>query len=182
MKRCRPALLLALALLLAPSLSRSPLLAQQAPAAPPDSALATPEATVRELYRLVSFRAGERTDWAKVRSLFLPQAVIFLRTSRTASAVFSLDGFIADFVRFDSSAVFAQNGFTETIMRMRPTVFREIAHVLVLYEAQVTNVQRQPQRGVDSIHLIRRDGRWWVASIVNDIPTPDAPAPSELLQ
>ena len=31
---------------------------------------------MRELYRLVSFRAGEQTDWGKVRALFLPQAVV----------------------------------------------------------------------------------------------------------
>jgi len=177
MKRCRLVVLLACALLSFPV--GSTLLAQ-GQAAPPDSTLTTAEGTVRELYRTVSFRAGERTDWAKVRNLFLPQAVVFLRTSRTASTVFSLDGFVADFVAFDTIPAVARNGFTESIVRMRPMVFRDIASVLVLYEAHVPNTGRQPQRGVDSIQLIRREGRWWIQSIVNEIPTPEAPAPADL--
>jgi len=159
--------------------SHAPLIAQTA--APPDSASATAEGAVRELYRLVSFAPGATTDWGKVRSLFLPEAVIFLRTSRTASTVFTLEGFIADFAAFDTLPAVVQNGFTETIVRLRPTVFRDIAHVLVLYEATIPGSPRPPQQGVDSFQLIRRDGRWWIVSVANDIVTPETPVPAELL-
>lgn len=156
----------------------APLIAQTA--APPDSASATAEGAIRELYRLVSFAPGVTTDWAKVRSLFLPEAVIFLRTSRTASTVFTLEGFIADFVAFDTLPAVVQNGFTETIVRLRPTVFRDIAHVLVLYEASIPGSPRPPQQGVDSFQLIRKEGRWWIVSVVNELPTADAPLPVDL--
>jgi hypothetical protein len=147
---------------------------------PPDGTPATAEGTVRELYRLVSFAPGAKTDWAKVRSLFLPQAVVFLRTSRTASTVFTLEGFVADFVAFDTLPAVVQHGFTETIVRLRPTVFRDVAHVLVLYEASIPGTPRPPQQGVDSFQLIRQDGRWWIVSVANDIVTPETPLPAEL--
>lgn len=63
---------------------------------------------------------------------------------------------------------------------MKPTVFGDIAHVWVLYEAVIPGSGRPPQQGVDSFELIRRDGRWWIATITNEIPTPERPIPSEL--
>ena len=59
-------------------------------------------------------------------------------------------------------------------------VFRDIANIFVLYEAAITDSQRPPTVGVDSIDLIRKDGRWWIASIVNDLPTPEHPIPARL--
>jgi hypothetical protein len=162
------------------ALSLAPALRAQVPAVPADTVTATAEGSVRQLYRLVSFRPGEATDWAKVRALFLPEAVVVLRTSRTATTVFSLDGFVNDFIRFDTIPAVARSGFTETIVRLRSMVLGNIAHVLVLYEAQVTGSQRPPQQGVDSFHLVRRDERWWIASIMNEVLAPERPLPAEL--
>ncbi len=162
--------------LLASLLVSAPPLAAQAP----DSAYQTAEATVREIYRLVSFAPGQSTDWAKVRALFLPQAVVTLRTSRTATTVFTLDGFIQDFINFDTLPAVVRNGFTERIVRMHSSVFREMAFVATLYEAQIPNTARGPQQGVDYWLLVWRDARWWIAAITNDLPTPEHPVPAEL--
>ncbi len=156
-----------------------PLICQEPPAAP-DSALQTAEGTVREIYRLVSFAPGQSTDWAKVRRLFLPQAVVQLRTTRTATTVFTLDGFIQDFINFDTLPPVVRNGFTERIVRMHASVFREMAFVATLYEAQIPNTARGPQQGVDYWLLVWRDARWWIAAITNDLPTPEHPIPAEL--
>jgi hypothetical protein len=162
------------------ALAFAPVLPAQGPAAPADTVTATAEGAVRALYRLVSFRAGETTDWARVRALFLPEAVVVLRTSRTATTVFSLDGFVNDFVAFDTIPVVARGGFTETVVRLRPMVLGNVAHVLVLYEAHVTGSPRPPQQGVDSFHLVRRDDRWWIASIMNEVLAPERPLPAAL--
>jgi hypothetical protein len=65
-----------------------------------DDALQTAEGVVTQLYELVTFEAGSTPDWDKVRSLFIDEAVIVLRTTRTATTVFSVDGFVNDFVTF----------------------------------------------------------------------------------
>ncbi len=155
-----------------------PLAAQAAP--PPDSTLQTAEGTIREIYRLVSFSPGQQTDWSRVRNLFLPEAVVVLRTTRTATTVFSVDGFIADFMRFDSLPAVVQNGFTERIVSLRASVFRDMAYVATVYEARIPNAMREGQLGVDYWLLVRRDGRWWIASVTNDLPTPEHPLPAEL--
>jgi len=147
----------------------------------PSSAVETPQGVVRELYRLVCVdKGGPPTDWDAVRNLFIPEAVIFLRVSKEASSVFTLQGWIDDFVAWDEKARVAERGFSEAVVRMDPIVFRDIANVFVLYDAALADSDHPPTRGVDCIDLIRKDGRWWIASIVNDLPTPEHPVPQRL--
>jgi hypothetical protein len=145
-----------------------------------DEAFHTAEGVVTELYRLVTTEAGSTPDWDRVRSLFIDEAVIVLRTSRTATTVFSVDGFVNDFVTFIERANVKETGFTEKILRTKPTVFGDMAHVWVLYEASIPGSPRPPQQGVDSFSLIKRDGRWWIAAVTNEIPTPTRPVPPPL--
>jgi hypothetical protein len=140
----------------------------------------TPEDVVAGIYDLVSFQTGKTPDWDKVRSLFIPEAVVVLRTSREATTVFSLEGFIGDFVSFIENTPAGEMGFSEKVVRMKSMVFGDMADVLVLYEAQITGSARGPQQGVDSFSLIKKDGRWLIVSITNEIPTADHPLPEEL--
>ncbi|KPK05166.1 MAG: hypothetical protein AMS20_07220 [Gemmatimonas sp. SG8_28] len=152
-----------------------------ASAAVPASARSqTADAVVRELYDLVTFEAGTTPDWDRVRSLFLDEAVIVLRTSRTANEVMSLDGFIGDWLEFIERANVSETGFEEKILRTVPLEFKDIAHVLVLYEAHIPGSPRPPQQGVDSFSLVRRDGAWLIAAVLNDIPDPQHPVPAVL--
>jgi len=143
---------------------------------------------VAGLYGLVSSAGGKLPDWGKVRDCFLQEAVIVLRTSRTAMTVFTLDGFIQDFVDFyekpfkrGEATVFPkEKGFTEKVVRMKAWEYGDMAHVLVLYEAQITGFGMPPQQGVDSWLLVRRDGRWLIAAATNEIVSASRPVPPEL--
>ncbi|MGA2624451.1 MAG: hypothetical protein ABSF91_11395 [Bacteroidota bacterium] len=63
---------------------------------------------------------------------------------------------------------------------MKPMVMGNIAHILVLYEAQIPIRMKTGQQGVDSWELTKRDGRWWIAAITNEIISNDRPVPKEL--
>jgi hypothetical protein len=138
------------------------------------------EGVVHELYDIVTFPAGTIPDWDQLRALFLPEAVVVLRSSREATSVFSLDGFVQDWLRFIEGANVKETGFTERIIRTHTTVFGDIAHVWVLYEAEVPGWGRPPQQGVDSFQLVRQEGVWKIASITNEVPTPERPIPEVL--
>lgn len=140
----------------------------------------TPEGVVRVLYDLVSFDAGTQPDWDRVRATFLDEAVIVLRTGRSETSVFSVDGFVADWLRFIEQAGVDRTGFSERIIRLAATEFRDIAQVWVLYEATIPGSGRPPQQGVDSFSLVRRGDRWWIASVTNDLPTAEHPPPAVL--
>jgi hypothetical protein len=145
------------------------------------SSPATAEATVRDLYARVTVEPGTLPDWDAVRELFLPEAVIVLRTSRDATTVFSLEGFVEDFVSFIERAGVERTGFTERVVRLRMREFGDMASALVLYEAQIPGSGRPPQPGVDAFLLSRRDGVWKIASVVNEVPMPGRPLPPDLL-
>ena len=146
-----------------------------------DEVTASPEKTVKKLYELVTFEAGTTPDWDKVRSLFIEEAVIVLRTSWDSCTVFSLEGFVDDFVKFAENPNVKAAGFSETIIKMKTLEFGNMANVLVLYEAHVTGSERPPQQGVDNFSLIKKNGQWCIISVTNELPTPDRPIP-EVLQ
>jgi hypothetical protein len=143
--------------------------------------MATPEKTVQTLYDLVTFETGTTPDWEKVRSLFIDEAVIVLRTARDSTTVFTLEGFVNDFIAFIEKAGVKSTGFSEKILTMKTLEFGDMASVLVLYEAHITGSDRPPSKGVDNFSLIKKEDRWWIISVTNELPTPDRSVP-EVLQ
>lgn len=141
---------------------------------------ATAEAVVRELYELITFEAGTTPDWDAVRDLFIEEAVIVLRTGRDANTVFSVETWVQDFVTFIERSEVVKTGFTEAITRTSATEFGDIANVWVLYEASIPGSQRPAQQGVDNFSLVRRDGRWLIAAITNEVPAVAGPLPDVL--
>jgi hypothetical protein len=138
------------------------------------------EAVVRELYDSVCVApGGALQDWAKVRALFLPEALVVMRDTRTTFATFSLDAWVADFVAFDEKARVAESGFTERIVELRTREYGDVAQSWVLYEAALTGSSRPPTVGVDGIQLVKKDGAWRIAAIVNELVPRDAEPPRE---
>ena len=142
----------------------------------------SPEEVIRDLYKLVSVEKGKTHDWDLVRDLFHKDANVVLRTGMTASTVFDLEGFIGDFVKFVTDYKIIDTGFTESIVRIRPVIFGNIASCLVLYEASVPGSGRPPQQGLDIIQLIKQEDGWKIISIINEIPTPSRPLPTEIIE
>jgi len=145
-----------------------------------DEPAVSSENTVQQLYELVTFEPGTTPDWDKVRDLFIEEAVIVLRTSWDSTSIFTVDGFIGDFVAFAENPNINAAGFKEEILKMEILEFGEMANILVLYEASVTGSERPPQKGVDNFSLIRRDNRWWIISVANEVPTDSRPLPDIL--
>jgi len=136
-----------------------------------DDEPSTAEGVVQALYDIVTFDAGTTPDWDAARALFIDEAVIVLRTGRQETTVFSVETWIEDFVAFIEQAQVEKTGFTEAITRMSPTVMGDMANIWVLYEASIPGDGRPPRPGVDNFTLVRRDGRWWIAAITNEIPS-----------
>jgi hypothetical protein len=141
----------------------------------------SPELLIGELYKSVSFtNTDSLPDWEKVRAMFTENAIVVLRTSRTRTTIFDVQGFIDDFVNFIDKSPAKQKGFGERILKMKKVVVGDIAHILVLYDAQIYGVTIPPQQGVDSWQLIKKDNRWWIASITNEVISETVPVPDEL--
>jgi len=129
----------------------------------------TPEDLIRDIYVSVSAADIESVDWQKVRSMFMDEAVVILRTSREKLTQFTTDGFIQDFKDFYQMPEVAASGFGEKILRMKAMIYNDIAFVATEYSAAIPGSSRPPSRGVDLWLLARKDGLWKITSVVNEV-------------
>lgn len=142
--------------------------------------LSDPETVVNKLYELVTFDKGEIPDWDKVRSLFIDEAVIILRTNRDSTTIFDLEGFVGDFVSFIENSPVKETGFSEKIIKSEKFIFGDIAQFIVVYEVSIPGTKFKPQLGVDIFHLTKRKSAWKISSIVNEVPSEENPLPETL--
>ncbi len=140
-----------------------------------------PETLLRGLYAAVSWEPGQSADWDHVRAFFLPEAVFCMRKTRTTMEVMSLDEFIQWFIDDVERMNMTERGFEEIIERLELTEFGETAHAFVVYRARFKTPADLPGSvGLDSFGMLRLDGRWWIASVTNEVVTPDRPLPERL--
>lgn len=140
----------------------------------------TAEQVVRALYDLVSFEPNNLPDWEDVKSTFIKNPVIVLRTARDKTDVMSLQGFIDLWLHDIEKYKMNNTGFQEKIINLKMDVFGDIAHGWVLYEASIPDRSMPPQQGVDSFQLMKKEGRWRIVSITNEIPGPGRSVPEFL--
>ena len=147
---------------------------------PQTTAAGSAEEVVRALYRMVTFEAGKNVDWERVKELFIPEAVIVLRASRTSMNVLNRNTFVDDFVRFIREAKLEDQAFEETIVAIKTQETGEVARATVHYAARIPSRDRPAQHGIDVFLLMKADGRWRIVSIVNEIVRPGVEVPEEL--
>ncbi|MGD8538244.1 MAG: hypothetical protein PVI66_05975 [Candidatus Aminicenantes bacterium] len=156
------------------------IMADRAVAAEED-VFADPESLVRGLYAAVTFDVGSDPDWDYVRKFFIPEAVIAVRMTRTSMAILNVEEFLKWFDDDFKKYKMKERGFEETIEKIKLTVFGDMAHCFVVYKARLKTPEDSPgQLGLDSWGLMKKDGRWWIVSVSNDVVTPQRPLPEEL--
>ncbi len=148
-----------------------------------DDVYIAPESLVRGLYASVTFQPGTLPDWDYVRSFFIPEAVFGVRKSRTLMEVLDLDGFVDWWLEDIEKHKLKERGLEESVEKMKMTVYGNIAQCFVLYKVRLLTPADAPgQLGLDSFALMKKDERWWIVSITNDVITPENPLPEFLRQ
>lgn len=150
-------------------------------AASGEEVFSSPESLARGLYAAVTFDPGKPPDWGYVRRFFLPEAVIGVRKTRTTMEVMNVDAFVNWFEDDVKKFKMDERGFEESVQKLKLTVFGDIAQCFVVYKARFKTPADSPgQVGLDSFALMKKDERWWIVSIINDIVTPERPLPEDL--
>lgn len=141
----------------------------------------TPEeeavAMVAQIYSEVSGTGEESVDWDMIRSFFVEEAVVVLRTSREATSLFTVEEFIQDFKTFYQSPRLGESGFKEEVLQLEAEVYHDMAFVAVVYAASILDSDRPAQKGIDFWLLIRKNDAWKVVSVTNEIVPPDGLLP-----
>lgn len=95
----------------------------------------------------------------------------------------SVEEFIAWASRHMEESGYYSKGFHESEVGRVTEIYGRIAQVFSAYESRFTPDDPAPfNRGINSIQLIRDEGRWWVTSIIWDMESDDNPIPAKYLK
>lgn len=162
------------------AIASTPLAAQQSatPAARPAD-VATPEAITTALYDVISGPAEQPRDWDRFRSLFLPGARLLYSQTNPAGDEQLHPMTVEDFIRIVTPIYARGGGFWERDVAHTIDRFGNVAHVFTSYETRPAADGPVVARGINSVQLVRHQGRWWVANIAWDTERPGNPIPPE---
>jgi hypothetical protein len=129
----------------------------------------TPHEVVLLLYDLISGPADQERDWAAVQELFHSEALLrselilpdgTRQSGRWTPAEFAAEG----------AEEYRKDGFWEREVAARVEEFGNVAHVWSTYESRVGSPDSPPTiRGINSVQLLRQDGRWRITSLLFQI-------------
>jgi len=141
------------------------------------------DSIVAALYDVISGPAGQKRNWDRFRSLFVPGARLIPtgrnpQTGEVASRVRTPEEYITR-----SAPLLEQNGFFEREISRRTESFGNIAHLFSTYESRHKAEDEKPfARGINSIQLMNDGKRWWVVTIFWQGEDDKTPLPAEYLR
>ena len=160
----------------------APLPAQDATPVARAEDVASIDAIVAALYDVISGPAGQKRNWDRFYSLFVPGARL-IPTGRTPQGEVRHRVMTPQDYAATSGPVLEQRGFFEREIGRTTERFGNVAHVFSAYDSR--NAQADPQpfaRGINSIQLLHDGTRWWVVSIFWDSERADNPIPPQYLK
>lgn len=125
--------------------------------------LATLDGILRAMYEVISGRAGQARDWARFRSLYLPEARLMPVVGGGQPHVRVLSP--EDYIR-RVEPIFAREDFWERETGREVATFGRVAHVLSHYESLRDPNGPPFETGTNSVQLFFDDARWWVVSVL----------------
>ncbi len=126
------------------------------------------DAIIKASYEVISGLAGEKRDWERERSLFLPGARLIPTATVPGRNDVDLAPLILDVEAYIQRVepLFAGKGFYETEVARRTEQFGQIAHVWSTYESRHQKDDPEPfMRGINSFQLFHDGSRWWIVNV-----------------
>ena len=121
------------------------------------------DSIIAEMYDQVCFEGGQRPDWGRQKKIFAPGARM-VRVNDGGVFEFDMESYRINFEEMIDSGEMPT--FWEGEIWRETRLFDDVAHVLSAYETRRTRNGEMLNRGVNSIQLFRRDGRWWISAMI----------------
>jgi hypothetical protein len=139
------------------------------------------DAIINSLYNVISGPAGEKRNWERMRTLFIPEGKLMATGKRQdgtmGKRVMTVEDYIAT-----SGPFLEKDGFFEREIGRKMEQFGSVAHVFSTYDSKRKLEEEKPfMRGINSIQLWNDGKRWWIVSVFWQSETPDNPIPEKYL-
>jgi hypothetical protein len=143
--------------------------------------VSSPEAIVTAVYDVISGPAGQKRNWDRMRTLFVPDARMIPTgkrpTGELTRRVLSVEEYITN-----SGPFLEKDGFFEKEIGNKTEQFGNIVHVFSTYESKKALVDEKPfMRGINSFQLWYDGKRWWVITILWQSESKDTPIPEKYI-
>ncbi|MDF2190968.1 hypothetical protein [Paraflavitalea sp. CAU 1676] len=140
------------------------------------------DAILGALYDVISGPAGQKRNWDRMRTLFLPEGRLVATGVRADGSIGKRIMSVEDYIN-SSGPVLEKNGFFEQEIGRKTDQFGGVAQVFSTYESRKTLADEKPfMRGINSIQLWFDGKRWWVLSVFWQSETPQLPIPAQYLK
>jgi hypothetical protein len=149
------------------------------PANPND--VSSADALIKAVYDVISGPAGEKRNWDRMRTLFVPDARM-IPTGRKANGEGARRSMSAEDYITNSGPFLEKNGFFETEIGRKTEQYGNIVHVFSTYESRKLKGDEKPfMRGINSFQLWNDGKRWWVINIMWESETKENPIPEKYI-
>ncbi len=157
-------------------------LSQENPPAAATKDVESVDAIMKAVYDVISGPAGEKRDWDRFRSLFVPGAKLIPSVkSQDGEGIEHQMWSPEDYVERAAAGLEEQGFFEQEIHRVVER-FGPVVHVFSTYESRRKADDAQPfARGINSFQLLHDGNRWWVVNIYWTGERPDLPIPAKYL-
>lgn len=150
------------------------------PADPKD--VSSAESLVAAVYDVISGPAGQKRNWDRMRTLFVPDARMIATGKRQSGEITRRAMSVEDYIN-NSGPFLEKEGFFEKEIGKTTEQFGNIVHVFSTYESRKTLEDEKPfMRGINSIQLWFDGKRWWVITILWQSESKDYPIPDKYIQ
>jgi hypothetical protein len=171
---------------LQPVAAQSAAASGQAAAGTPATPVARPadvssmDAIMQAVYGVISGAKGQKRDWDRMRSLFVPGArLISVHAGKDGGASEARVMSVDDYIR-RAEPLMEKDGFFERESHRTVERYGDIAQVFSTYESRHAEADAKPfQRGINSFQLLFDGHRWWVVTIYWQGERPDLPLPKQ---
>lgn len=141
--------------------------------------VSSPDAIIKAMYATISGPAGPR-NWYRERSLYLEGARLIPIGKRVHKdgelEIMSIEEWIED-----AKEYLEANDFYETEIMRKMHSYGNIVQAFSTYETRNDPEAPPIARGINSIQLLKKDGRWWIVTVMWDNESRQNPIPEEFL-
>lgn len=159
----------------------APLKAQESSPAPRPEDVATIDGIVAALYGSISGPQGAERDWARMRSLFAPDARLIPTGRRTDGTWVRAPWTVDEYIERAGPGL-KRDGFYEREIGLRLDRFGNVVQLFSTYDSRRNPDDPHPfMRGINSIQLWYDGARWWIVTVMWQAESPEYPIPPEYL-
>src|SRR5687767_933194 len=121
------------------------------PASPKD--VSSVDAIIKAVYDVISGPAGQKRNWDRMRTLFVPDARMIATGKRPNGEFGRRSMSVEDYIN-NSGPLLEKDGFFESEIGRRSDQYGNIVHVFSAYESRRVETEEKPfMRGINSIQL-----------------------------